>query len=377
MTAPEALLQKNRNLVPFDKVRNRIAEEHELKMPDTVIDLKKMETAGLSEETGLLVEVPKLGRLTMTAWAQKQLGQTLGIKWDQWFPKEIDPREINQEIQRRFQRLKLSAKIRAKRFSRKAPGVKGCDGYIRAFLSPGYSPIDDEIVFDRMERKFGSNVADVGFMQNHLGTDFFTDRTSMYMVASEPVRLGPLNRQHPDQRIRELYDMAERTGDLPDGDWAYQGFSLRNSEVGCTALSMASFMFRLVCNNGMVVNTGGGQLLYRTHRKIDAAGIDGLLGNAFSKLKASWQMIKGRIDRLQGKQLEQPVEDLRDFLTKAKVPQKFIDLAVAAFEIEPLPNAYGVMNAITRAAQQIEGDPEKRAKYEELAGAYTTKFGSS
>jgi hypothetical protein len=368
---PQGLLMERRKLHRFDDVYDNVVRLHDLNFPDQNIDLENLRVIsdGNDKKPDIFVEVPGIGRLALTRHSKGQLGSILGIRWDKWFdPNHVKPEEIQEEITRRFARTNENRKIRARRYPSDAPGSKYADGVIRAVLSPTYAPIDDIRIFARLRARFRGNMSEVGFMK-HLGADFYNDRASHYSVVGEPINMGPIDRDHPDQRVRHIYDMAEAEGKLPSDDWVYQGFHFRNSEVGYTAVTIDATTFRLVCLNGAIVTVKDGRLLYRMHRSLDDEAIDSLLDGAFRKMPAAWERNRRQMVSLRDAVLEDPEAEIIAFLTRQKTTKSFMDKVKEAWETEPLPNRYGVMQAISRAAQ-AELDMDKRAELEELAGRY-------
>jgi len=374
--SPRGLLQQQRKLIKFDDLVDRIHRLHDQNFEDKVVDLENINVVsdGNKSRPGVFLDVPEIGKLSLTDWSKKQLGSTLGIKFDKWFdPAVISAEEIQQEIQRRFSRTHEARKVRARRFEKDAPGTKHADGYIRAFLSPTYAPIDDVRIFDRMNKRFRGHMSDVNFMQNHLGSDFFSDRSSHYTMVGEPVNMGAIDRKHSDPKVRHIYDIAEMGGALPDSDWVYQGFHFRNSEVGYTAVTIDASTFRLVCLNGMIVKVNDGRLLYRVHRSIDDDSIDSLLDGAFRKMPAAWERTRKQMQALRGHVLDDPQAEITKYLHNQKATKTFQEAVLEAFAEEPLPNRYGIMQALSRASHR-ETDMDKRAEIEEMAGNYMARY---
>jgi hypothetical protein len=363
---------QRKTVVKFDDVFDRINKLHDQNFNDQVVDLEKIRVLpdGNKKQPGIFLDVPEMGRLSLTDWSKRQLGSILGIKFDKWFdPSIVKAEEIQEELQRRFSRTHESRKIRARKHAKDDPGNKHSDGFIRAVLSPTYAPIDDIRIFDRLGKRFRRQMSEVGFLQNHLGTDFYNDRSSHYTVVGEPMNMGPIDRKHPDPRVRDSYDIAEREGALPDEDWVYQGFHFRNSEVGYTAVTIDSSTFRLVCLNGMIVSVKDGRLLYRVHRSIDDESIDALLDGAFREMPASWEKARKQMVALREVVLEDPETDILGFLERQKATNAFKEAVKEAYAEEPLANRYGVLQALSKAAQ-VEQDMDKRVELEEMAGNY-------
>ncbi|MCK4306543.1 MAG: DUF932 domain-containing protein [Candidatus Eisenbacteria sp.] len=369
---PQDLLTTQKTINSFDQVYEQIIELHDLNLPDRVVDMDgvKIRQDGNKKNPGLLFDVPNMGMLSLTKHSERQLGSILGCHFDKWFdPKIMKPEEVQQELQTRFNRRDISCKVRARKHPKGSPATKYCDGFARAFLGSSYSPIDDIRIFSRLKKQFGAQMEGIRFIKDHLGTDYYNDRASHFTVVSEPINLGPINRKHANKRVRDIYDIAEREGELPDADWIYQGYHIRNSEVGYTAITIDSTTFRLVCLNGCIISVKDGRLLYRQHRNISDADIDVLLDGAFRKMPTAWEHNKRNMEALHDVVITEPDTEIKGFLEKAKAGKGFIKQVQAAYREEPLGNAYGIWAAITRAAQ-IESDMEKRQELEEFGGRY-------
>ena len=59
-------LEDQKNLRRFNDVREHVAEEHDLKMTDVVVEMAKVKVT-----PELHLEVPTLGTLKMTDWSKK------------------------------------------------------------------------------------------------------------------------------------------------------------------------------------------------------------------------------------------------------------------------------------------------------------------
>jgi len=353
-------------LTSFETVRENIAETHSLKYADRVVS---METVKITPE--LHMEVPGAGVFSLTSWARRQVASIVGVQWDKWFdPEHIKPAEIQEELQRRFSRTHDQRKLRLSKFKPGSPGVQECDGYIRAVLSPTYHPIDDEKVFDRLGTKYGSQISELAFMRDHLSktSNWGNDHCNHYSVISkEPTSLGMIDRNSDNPAVRRIYDLAEREGKLPDMDYVYHGYHIRNSEVGFTAITIDEFNFRLVCLNGAMMCVGDSRLLYRQHRPIDDVELDRQLGDVFDKGPKRWAKTNKNFALLREIPVSDPPLVIEKELVKREAPKHFRDASVKAFDLEPLPNMFGVVQAVTRAAQGYD-DMDQRFDFESIAG---------
>lgn len=358
-------LEKSKKLIKFEKLRESVAQHHSLKNDDTVIAMDKIR---ITEQ--LDVEVPKVGTFRMTSWAKKQVGSILGVQWDKWFdPRYVNHDQVQDELQRRFSRTGDQRKLRTMKFKPGSPGIDGCDGYLRAVLSPTYHPIDDERVFDRLEKQFGHQASELNFMSNHLSrkASWGNDHCNYYTMVGSPINMGAIDRNHPDPQVRAIYDLAEKERALPEDDLVYPGFNMRNSEVGYTAISIDEFSFRLVCLNGMMITTGNSRLMYRRHVPIEDAALDKQLKDVFDKAPIRWETTRKQLSSAQDVHVDNPAQTIEDELKRLDAPKHFRELAVKKHAEEPLKNGYGVLQAITRAAQDYE-DMDKRFEFEAMSG---------
>lgn len=357
-------LTDTKKLVKFNHVRELVAKDHALQNEDVLVDMEKIY---VNEQ--LDISLPN-GTFHMTEWAQRQLGTLLGVQWGKWFnPTLVTHKEIQEELQRRFSKTHEKQKMRTTKFKGGSPGVPGCDGYLRAVLSPTYHPIDNERLFDRLEKRFGSQVENLNFMSNHLSkkAHWSNDHCSHYTLVGEPINMGPIDRLHTDPAVRRVYDMAEKEGQLPQDDLVYPGFHMRNSEVGFTAITIDEFSFRLVCLNGCMITVGDSRLMYRQHRPIEDAELDKQFSRVFERIPVRWEDTRQRMVRMQGVTVEHPEALIEEELKRLEAPKYFRDAAIKAFAEEPIKNNYGVLQAVTRAAQDIES-MDKRFGFEALAG---------
>ena len=379
---PLAWLKDQRKVLSFEEVLSGVEERNDRNYDDVVIDGDKLTIPDDSRDHGLLLEVPYkvadadgeektvIRRLKATRWATNQLGKIMGVQWNKWFnPQHIKPAEIQEMVRRWLGKTGMAFRVRASEFKDDAPEKDKIDGFIRGFLNPNSSTIDDVMIFNALKNNFRGMMSDFHFIQDHMGGGITDDRSSHYTVAGEPFEIGPLDVEGAPDELRRIYEMAQREGQLPPADYGYQGFHMRNSEVGFAGWSVGAFMYRLLCLNGYISGTGSGQLLYRTHIGIDAPGIAKLLRDALLRLEAVWDQQREQILALHRVTLNEPKEEIRKYAKKAKLSKIFIESAIEAYDEEPIPSRMGVMHALSRAAQ-LYTDMNDRFKYESAAGNY-------
>ncbi len=320
----------------FDEVRSDVSTRADLAFPDAVIPLSRL---SMTDE-GLL-DVPLRGALAMTPWSRQQLARMLGIRWQRWFDGNlVSPEEQAEEIDRRLQRSTGEWKIRARRY---APNeeVEG-DGVLRAFVGAGYTPIDDERVFNRLGRVLGPRTETLRFARAEI-----TDRGSYYVaVNADDVDLG--------NGIPDLHRM---------------GWHLVNSEVGAAALRIFEYVLRLVCTNGLVMRVAQ-ELFSRVHRATQDESIDRDLAYAMTLLPERWEASTRALRAARHDRVIDPEESLRHLFADRAEVRSHADAVLAAYREEPEPTRFGLVQAITRAAQAAGA--EHRLALEALAGEIVT-----
>lgn len=337
----------------FEEVRENVAERAALRYPDKVVELRRVMVT-----ENLHVRVPGIGILEMTDWAKTQIGSSLGIKWDKWFATRheghvITAAEIQQELQRRFNRLpQMDRMVRARRHeSTRARS----DGALEAFLGPKYEPIDDDRVFERLERKFGDVLSEMHVIPRPMYGDWAwlwgNDRTSHYIF---------------------LFGDGEEIGTLEDGepDLMLTGFYLRNSEVGAASLTLDDFVYRPYDGISLVGSTDKVPLLRRTHRRIEDQDIDDLLRTALNELEDRHSDLLEALAEAQAEEVDDPPTMVERYLKARGVPKRFIESAKEVWGDEPARNRFSGIQAIARAAREVR-DPDRRCEYEHLAGRFT------
>ena len=325
----------------LDQVRQEVAARADLVLPDTVLPLKALRIT----EDGL-VEVPQIGRLSLTTWSRTQLARMLGIRWDKWFANRLaSPAERKEEIDRRLSRLPGEWKIRSQRRPSSDPSLG--EGVLRAFVSPNYTPIDDVRVFDRLSAPLALHSDSLRFIRQEV-----TDTHTYYVaVTLDEVQLGNV-----------------------DPDVHHVGFVIANSEVGASALSILEYVWRLVCTNGLVVLSEGRKLFYRIHRATSDESIERDLAFAMARLPERWRLATARLEGAREDRIEEPEATLAGFLADPTV-RTFTEPVLAAYRAEPVATRFGLIQAVTRVARDLP--PDQRFVLERFAGGLLASGGAA
>jgi hypothetical protein len=329
--SPPVLFNSHTNEQTFDEVFDKVTSQADLALPDQVLPLSRLRAT-----TDGFIDAPGLGQLSLTTWSRQQLANILGIRWDRWFASNlVAPADRAGEINRRFQHSNGTWKLRAR--SRAADEPATGDAVLRAFVSPTYAPIDDLPIFETLRRVLPGQVEGFRFVRFDL-----TPQSSQYAVVSlTEVDLGV---RGPDRHRN--------------------GFLIANSEVGARSLSILTWIWRLVCTNGMVA--AASQLFRMVHRRRKNESLDGRLAEAFKLLPEKWSRAESTLRRARQDTVEDPGTAIRALLDANPHLRPMSQDILAAFEEDPEPNRFGMIQAFTRAAQRFT--PERRLMLEEFAG---------
>ncbi len=289
------------------------------------------------------LEVPGRGRFAFTEWSRSQLASTLGVKFDRWF-QNAEPEDRADEMNRRFQRADFRLRIRTRRPTE--PTDVPSDGIVRALVTEHYSPIKDSTVARMMVEALSPTDPELPLIR--FGE---TDKTASFVV-----RVG--KSFHPDSVV----------GDLQGG------VLLMNSGVGACALRIVAHLTRLLCTNGMCVPVVGGPLFRRAHRGIAEGKLRQLLADRLVTLPGALAMGADRLRAARGLAVAEVEDAVRRILNAAHLPLKLLKDVMEAYRKEPEQSAFGVAQAITRAAQDYA--QELRLDLERAAGVYLQRFAS-
>ena len=299
---------------------------------DAVLPLSELKV----NEQGLMT-IPGHGGFVLTEWARRQLAARLGIRWDRWVALlggAERASEINLRLVRSDERVRLrTATFRDPEHGDEVP-------VLRAFVSPSYSAFSDALLAEMLSDVLRS--ADGAIAQLSI-----TDMALTYAVSvGQPFRPG---------------------GDRQVGD-LQGGILVRNSGVGYAGLNVAAHLQRLVCLNGMMLPVKDPTLLACIHRGVDAAKLRAKLaerahgiGGAFSR--GAERLLAGRRYRVEDREAV-----FLALLSRARLPRKRLEALEASYQREPEPNAFGIVQAVTRASQDFE--PEVRYELERAASGY-------
>jgi hypothetical protein len=146
------------------------------------------------------------------------------------------------------------------------------------------------------------------------------------------------------------------------------GLLVRNSGVGFASLTMMLHLTRLLCLNGMVAPLADAEVLRRRHRGIDDDALRFLLAEKLAGLPERLALGSDRLLTADSRPVLDVPAEITRILDDAGLPARLAAPILAAYQREPIANAFGVSQALTLAAQAMR--PEERLELEQAAGTY-------
>jgi len=308
----------------------QLEHDEALENDDVVTDLSRLTM--LDHET---VDIPGIGPHRFNDWSRRQTESTLGVRFSRWF-EHAAPREIADEMNRRFTRAEGPVRLRTRR------SPEGGVGELRAMLGPGYSPVADSTIGRLLIQALEPYETELRILRHAA-----TEKTVSYVVAvGRPYRIGG-------------------PGEVGD---VWGGIFVRNSCVGYASLTLTLHLVRLSCRNGIFAPLPDCQLVRRVHRGLDTSMLEErlrvALKDAPARLRAGGQQL-ARAARIEVAEIEATV---RDLLADRGMPARLVAAIMAAYAREPSRTVFGVSQALTLAAQAVT--VEEGHELEALAGAY-------
>lgn len=293
----------------------------------------------LGAHAGLRLIVPNGERLALpiTTLAHRQIGERVGV------PAKYYERMLAEapELLARNVNHWLHAAPEQRM-------IRTLDGHARAFLSNRYQRIDNlhvaETILPILARTDGLEIVSAEV----------TDRRLYIKAKSTAIR-------------------AEVKGTRRVGDFVEAGIAITNSEVGLGAVSVQPFYFFLACRNGMVRNREGLRAAHIGTRHDEAGELANILADDTRRVLDQGVLLKVRdvVRSLLNQSLHQQAVDRMSAQAGERItgdPVKAIELLGNDMGISDGERSgvlrhlidggdlsrYGVMNAVTRAAEDAE-----------------------
>lgn len=187
--------------------------------------------------------------------------------------------------------------------------------------------------------------------------------TPKYAIINNEWFLECMKRIVPDGRLShwERSDADTVWGNILIPDYVREetdsdfggGLSVGNSEIGVRRLSMLPFVFRAICCNGNIWDRQDGTAMRRVHLgKINLTELATLMHETVQKQIPLINTFMDSVLELRKFETKVPMKNVIAQVSKDfKLTKKQALSTLEAYLVEPDKSAYGVMNAVTRAAQ--------------------------
>jgi len=213
-----------------------------------------------------------------------------------------------------------------------------CRGDIaRAFLSSKYSRVDNiEFlkIFEKLSRGF-----------QHQVRSFSLSESGMWMK----ILVDDLRTWDPSDTANELKI----------------GLVVGNSEIGIRRITLESFIYRKACCNDAVFQSDGA--LDVRHIHLNHRELRGRIAEAMNTALKNGDEVLDSFVRSYEQPIADPAALIQRLAEKRGMSKELTDSVQLAYQVEPMKNKYGLVNAFSRAAQTLEADD--RVEMERYAGS--------
>ena len=174
-----------------------------------------------------------------------------------------------------------------------------------------------------------------------------------------------------DTRVQCNLDNEFMSLSIPDGRETFQvygekmtpGISVSNSEVGLASLSIAAFMLRLVCTNGMISKTEVSASYRHVSAKI-LAGLPEVLSNVSKELAQQKEQIKLSLES----KVTNPESTINNFNNQFLLNKTEKEAVTWAIPLEYGFTMFSIVNVYTKAAQYKSLPAESSFRLEKVGG---------
>ncbi len=142
------------------------------------------------------------------------------------------------------------------------------------------------------------------------------------------------------------------------------GIVIGNSEIGNRNVTLRPFVYRKACTNDLVVVSDGD--LEQRHIHVNRSELLRRAQYAINRALEKGDDLLQRFVKAYDEKVESPLKVIEKLLKGAHYDKKVQEAAKAAYLTEPHPTKFGVLNALTAAARDLQ--PDDRVGLETLAG---------
>lgn len=175
----------------------------------------------------------------------------------------------------------------------------------------------------------------------------------------------------PETRVQCSLDDEFMSLSIPDGNQTFQvngermtpGISVSNSEVGLASLSIAAFMLRLICTNGMISKTEVSASYRHVSAKI-LSELPGVFSNVSQELGRQKEQIRLSLES----KVDNPESTINSFNSQFQLNKAEKEAVGWALPLEYGFTMFHVLNVYTKAAHYEELTAESRFRLQKVGG---------
>lgn len=275
-----------------------------------------------------------LNDFNITDWALGQLSSKLDvgmpIRYLRKCPPELQAVNVNHWIDAKFEKAdrdKFNPWLIRTQTNNMGNGI------VRGMLSERYSPFDDHEIMSILNQFLSGSEADIDVKWWH------RDDTGFH--------------------LRLVFnDLTTTIGTTPDGrpDVHKVGLHIENSEVGKKSIKITPLVWRLVCSNGMMGWATDGDIFSQRHLYLKPHEMYGRVAEAIgTALKVGDASIE-KLIQAKETPIEKPLDVIAKLAEKHKYSKEFTEKVQGKFMEEEGNNAFYVIQAFTRACQDLSAD---------------------
>jgi len=156
----------------------------------------------------------------------------------------------------------------------------------------------------------------------------------------------------------------QQTFALQGDDYHVPGISIINSEIGLASFSIAAFILRLVCTNGLIVKDRGNATAYRHVSQKALDRLPQILSQAYSNIPAQKQRLTIAMDN----RVTDPTQSLGFIGRQYGLDKEQRDAVDWAFAYEGGHTMFHIIQTLTKAAQYPKLTTEQSAQLQNVGG---------
>lgn len=144
---------------------------------------------------------------------------------------------------------------------------------------------------------------------------------------------------------------SEDAFQVAKGDEVHFGIALNSSLDGASSTKALLSFIRPTCTNGAYITEASWSLPRRSLRQPEVAALQ--IADSARTLFSMREVWQNNMTTLATQEIDRPMERLLDYLRYMGISPRASDFVLEAYTEEPNPTSWGMLNAFTRAANEV------------------------